>query len=128
MIESEREARLNKKKDEYNELRYKLYDIRDEVASFSKTKHSPAYKVALSAIDVLTNQIEQDYSRYVKCIGRISVREEVEVMQKALNREKEKNFKLEQKIEEAKTSSGLFVAYVRTCKKYKNLKRQHNRG
>ncbi len=113
MIESEREARLNKKKDEYNKLRYEVYHIRDVVASFSKTKHSPAYKVALSALDVLGNQIEQDYSRYVKRIERIGIRQEIEFMQKALNREKAKNFELEQKIEEAKTSSGLFVEFVR---------------
>ncbi len=113
MSESERNARLKKKKDEYEEMRYKVYSMRDKLSFFSKNKHSPAYKVALSALDVLSNQIEQDYNRYVKRIRSNEARHEVEFMQKALNREKAKNFELEQKIEEAKTSSGLFVEFVR---------------
>jgi len=113
MNESEREARLNKKKDEFNEMKREVYYMRDKLSSFGKNKYSPAYKVALSALDVLSNQIEQDYSRYVKRIERIGIRQEIEFMQKALNREKTKNFELEQKIEEAKTSSGLFVDFVR---------------
>ena len=113
MNESEREARLNKKEDEYNEMKCEVYYLRDKLSSFGKNKHSPAYKVALSALDVLSNQMERDYSRYVKRIERIGIRQEIEFMQKALNREKTKNFELEQKIEEAKTSSGLFADFVR---------------
>ena len=113
MNKSEREAKLNRKKDEFNELKNEVYYMRDKLSSFSKNKHSPAYRVALSALDVLSNQIEQDYNRYIKRIDRICARQEVEFMQKALNREKAKNLELEQKIEEAKTSSGLFADYLR---------------
>jgi len=113
MNKSEWDANLKKKKDEYNKMRDEVYFMRSNLSSFSKNKHSPAYKVALSALDVLSNQIDQDYNRYIKRINRIGVGQEVKFMQKALNREKAKNFELEQKIEEAKTSSGLFVDFVR---------------
>jgi len=113
MSKSERDANLKKKETEYNEMRDEVYFMRSNLSSFSKNKHSPAYKVALSALDVLSNQIDQDYNRYVKRIRNTQANQEVKFMQKALNREKAKNLELEQKIEEAKTSSGLFVDFVR---------------
>jgi len=113
MNESERETKLNKKKDKFNEMKREVYYMREKLSSFGKNKHSPAYKVALSALDVLSNQIEQDHNRYVKRIRIAQASQEVGFIQKALNREKAKNLKLEQKIEEAKTSSGLFVDLVR---------------
>ena len=113
MNKSEWDANLKKKKDEYNKMRDEVYFMRSNLSSFSKNKHSPAYKVALSALDVLSNQMDQDYNRYVKRSRTAQASQEVGFMQKALNREKAKNLKLEQKIEEAKTSSGLFVDLVR---------------
>ena len=113
MDKSKREVELSKRKSQLNKLKNEVYYMRDKLSSFSKNKHSPAYKVALSALDVLSNQIEQDYNRYVKRIWSDEASQEVEFMQKALNREKAKNFELEQEIEKAKTSSGLFVEFVR---------------
>ncbi len=110
----EREAQLEKKKDEHYTLRNEIWYLRDKVSRLGKSKHSPAYKVAVSALDMLNNQIEQDYNRYTRRLRVADANEVAQELQQSLNREKKKNFELEKKIEEAKTSSGLFIDFVRS--------------
>ena len=113
LTKEERAARLEKKKDEHYTLRNEIYYLRDKVSRLGKRKHSPAYKVVVSALDMLNNQVEQDYNRYVRRLRVADATEAAQELQQSLNREKKKNAELEKKIEEAKTSSGLFIDFVR---------------
>ena len=75
--------------------------------------HTNAFKLLMIALDGFEDQICKDYDRYVKRVGSIVKRDELKELQQSLNRERKIRADLENKIEEAKTSSGLFVDYVR---------------
>jgi len=110
----ERAKKIKEKGDAYYSLRNKLDDIRWQLKSINDSKkRTHAFKLLYIAIDLSLEQIRKDHDRYVRRIRRADSNEDVKFIQKALNREKAKNAKLENKIEEAKTSSGLFIDFVR---------------
>jgi len=114
MNKEEREQKLKDSKELYYSLESDLYCIRDKLTYLKKNRgHSPAFRMLVIAIDLMSDQVRSDHNRYVRRIRRADSSEDVSFMQKALNREKLKNSVLEKKIEEAKTSSGLFIDFVR---------------
>lgn len=114
MTKEERQQKLKARKELYYSLEWDLRGISDKLRNLKNHKgHSPAFKVLTSAVDVMLDQVRKDYSRYENRIIQANCRDDVEAMQKALNREKAKNAKLEKEIDQAKTSSGLFVDFVR---------------
>ena len=114
MDSDERKKRLKKRNDTLMTASAKLQNIRwilDDLQVY--LGRSPEFKMLDTSIDLMTNKIHDDLSYFERRIEISKDREGVKFMQKALNREKEKNAKLEKKIEEAKTSSGLFIDFVR---------------
>ncbi len=110
----ERAAKLKERTDFYCSLKWDLYGIREKITSISKHRgHSPAFKVLVSAIDVMCGQIERDEQRYSRRIRESDNGDICIELQQSLNRANKKNAELEKKIEEAKTSSGLFIDFVR---------------
>lgn len=111
----ERQQKLKAREDSYYSLRNELDSMQWKLRDLKGYRggRSYAFKMLDIAINLALEQITKDYDRYVRRIRRIDACEDVSFMQKALNREKEKNAVLEKKIEEAKTSSGLFIDFVR---------------
>ncbi|HHZ94190.1 MAG TPA: hypothetical protein EYN67_01230 [Flavobacteriales bacterium] len=115
MDKEERAKRLKEKEDTYYSLRNKLDSIKWDIRNINQNKQrSNAFKMLNIAIDLSLEQVNKDYNRYVRRIRISDMSDDVSFMQKALNREKLKNAELEKKIEEAKTSSGLFIDFVRS--------------
>lgn len=115
LSKEERQQKLKAREDSYYSLRYDLDSMQWRLRDLKGYRggRSYAFKMLDIAINLALEQITKDYDRYVRRIRRIDACEDVSFMQKALNREKEKNAVLEKKIEEAKTSSGLFIDFVR---------------
>jgi hypothetical protein len=115
LSKEERQKKLKAKEDSYYSLRNDLDSMQWRLNDLKGYRggSSYAFKILDIAINLALEQIRKDYHRYVRRIRRIDACEDVGFMQKALNREKEKNAVLEKKIEEAKTSSGLFIDFVR---------------
>ena len=115
MYKADRAEKLKERQRAYYSLDNNLYDMREKLSSLEKHKgHSIAFKMLLNAIDLMSEQIRNDFSRYEKRVRNSDNGDTCIEMQKALNREKLKNAELEKKIEEAKTSSGLFIDFVRS--------------
>jgi hypothetical protein len=115
MNKEERAKRLEEKEDTYYSLRNKLGSIKWDIRHINQNKQrSNAFEILNIAIDLSLEQVNKDYNRYVRRIRISDMSDDVSFMQKALNREKLKNAELEKKIEEAKTSSGLFIDFVRS--------------
>lgn len=119
-----KEDREQKRKDSEN----RYYDLTNDLESMKRAlkylknrRQSDAFKMLNIAIDLMLDQVRYDYDRYVKRIRRADSGDDVRFIQKALNREKLKNAELEKKIEEAKTSSGLFIDFVREKLNFKSL-------
>lgn len=115
MNKEERAQKLKDREDSYYSLRNDLDSIRWKLKDLGAHRGARSYsfKMLNIAINLSLDQVRSDYDRYVRRIRRMDSNEDVSFMQKALNREKEKNAKLEKQIEEAKTSSGLFIDFVR---------------
>ena len=114
LTKEERAQKLKEKEDAYYSLRNKLDSINWTLREISDgKKRTYSFKLLSIAINLALDQVTKDYNRYVRRIRIMDNSEQVSLMQKALNREKEKNAVLEKKIEEAKTSSGLFIDFVR---------------
>jgi hypothetical protein len=114
LAKKERQQKLKDRETAYYSLRNGLDSMKYNLNNLRKGRgHSSAFKMLDIAIDLMLDQVNSDYNRYVRRISRMDSNEDVSFMQKALNREKEKNTILEKKIEEAKTSSGLFIDFVR---------------
>ena len=114
MNKEERSKKLETQKKAYYSLRNKLNDINWQLRGINEgRKRTYAFKLLDIAINLALEQVNKDYDRYVRRIRRADASEDVKFMQKALNREKQKTAELEKKIEEAKTSSGLFIDFVR---------------
>lgn len=115
MDKADRAEKLKERQRAYYSLDNSLHDMREKLSSLKKHKgHSIAFKMLLNAIDLMSEQIRNDFSRYEKRVRNSDNSDTCVEMQKALNREKLKNAELEKKIEEAKTSSGLFIDFVRS--------------
>ena len=103
MDKADRAEKLKERQRAYYSLDNSLHDMREKLSSLKKHKgHSIAFKMLLNAIDLMSEQIRNDFSRYEKRVRNSD------------NSEKLKNAELEKKIEEAKTSSGLFIDFVRS--------------
>ena len=115
MDKEERAKKLKEKEEAYYSLRNKLDSINWELRDVSEgKKRTYAFKLLGIAINLALDQVNKDYNRYVRRIRTADMSDDVMFMQKALNREKQKTAELEKKIEEAKTSSGLFIDFVRS--------------
>ena len=111
----ERQAALRARKDLYYSLSYDLTHMRDKIEGLKKHRgHSSAFKMLILAIDMMSEQVRNDFNRYERRMRFNDNSDNCILLQKALNREKENNLALERKIEEAKTSSGLFIDFVRS--------------
>ncbi len=114
LTKEERQEKIKEQEQAYysleNQLDRLIWSLR-RINEGKNRKHE--FKLLKIAIDLTLEQIRRDHDRYVKRIRVKDANEEVKFMQKALNREKEKNVILEKKIEEAKTSSGLFIDFAR---------------
>lgn len=115
MNKEERQKKIKAKEESYYSLRSDLDNMLWRLKDLKGYRggRSYAFKMLDTAINLALEQIRKDYDRYVIRIRRIDANEDVGFMQKALNREKIKNAELQKKIEEAKTSSGLFIDCVR---------------
>ncbi len=114
MTKEERAKKLKDRETAYYSLRNDLDSMRYKLNYLKIGKgHSRPFKMLRMAVDLMLDQVNKDYDRYVRRIRRADSSDDVSFMQKALNREKLKNAELEKKIEEAKTSSGLFINFVR---------------
>lgn len=98
----------------YYSLRSGVYSIRREMQDLKKHRgHSPAFKLLIIALDMFDDQVSRDYDRYERRIKAIERKDVITELQQSLNRERAKRQQLEVKIQEATTSSGLFIKYVR---------------
>ena len=111
----ERQQALKARKDLYYSLGYDLMNIKEKLANLKKNRgQSPAFKMLMLAIDMMDSQIRDDFARYGRRIRFNDNSDNCLLLQKSLNREKKKNADLEKTIEKAKTSSGLFIDFVRS--------------
>lgn len=115
MYNKEEIIRLKKEKqDKYWNRKWKIDEIRQQLKDLSGNKeNSAAFRAVLAGIDIFADQLYDDHKRYLQRLENMSAASEVAEMQKALNREKSKNAELEKQISEARTSSGLFIKFVR---------------
>ncbi len=114
LTKEERAAKLKAKEDAYYSLRNELDSINWTLRRISEgKKRTYAFKLLAIAINLTLEQIKNDYDRYVRRIRRMDASEDVALIQRSLNRANKKNAELEKKIQEAKTSSGLFIDFVR---------------
>lgn len=114
MNKQERADALKKREKAYYSLRRKLSYIKDSLNELKSHRgHSVAFKMLMLAIDAMQDQIRKGYIRYEARILSQSNHDTLLDMSQSLNREIIKNKALEKKIEEAKTSSGLFIDFVR---------------
>lgn len=110
----ERQAKIKEQEQAYYSLRGELDNLTWSLSRINEgKKRKYEFKLLKIAINLTLEQIRKDHERYVRRIRAKDASEDVKFMQKALNREKEKNAILEKKIEEAKTSSGLFIDFAR---------------
>jgi hypothetical protein len=65
------------------------------------------------SLNKFIDKVRKDFDRYEKRVTKHNERDIVADMQKSLNRERKLREALEKEIEDAKTSSGLFISYVR---------------
>ena len=115
MDKEERAKKLEAQQESYYSLRNKLDSLGWQLRDINEgRRRTYAFKLLDIAINLSLEQVTKDHDRYVRRIRRADATEDVSFMQKALNREKLKNAELEKKIEEAKTSSGLFIDFVRS--------------
>lgn len=109
-----RDEKLEARKKAYYSLDSDLYSMREKMRYIDGFKgNSTACRMLVLAIDAMSDQVRKDFYRYEKRIKAADMGDDLILVQKALNREKTKNAILEKKIEEAKTSSGLFIDFVR---------------
>lgn len=114
MSEEKRRAKQEERDSALTELRWYLRGIKDQMNQVKRfSGNSTAFKLLMFAADNMMNQIENDSFRYRKAVYNKNKKDEVKEIQQALNREKIKNAKLEKEIEEAKTSSGLFIKFCK---------------
>lgn len=105
---------IEEKRDDYYSLDCMLDSMTEKLESLKRNRgRTYAFKMLSMSIRLMQQQVRDDYTRYVKRIEEKSCRNDMADMQKSLNREVIKNKLLEKKIEEAKTSSGLFIDFVR---------------
>ena len=110
----ERQKALKARQKVYYSLEYDLKCMRDKLLDMKKNRgHSQAFKMLMIAIDMMSNQVRDDHTRYERRIRFNDNSDNCRLLQESLNREKKKNADLEKRIEEAKTSSGLFISFVR---------------
>lgn len=109
-----REEVLKEREKEYVKISNDIYYFRDKLSCYKRiSKSSLAFKQLDLALKGVLKEIETETSKYKEILDNKSLRKEMKQLQQALNREKAKNFKLEKDIEEAKTSSSLFIKYVK---------------
>ena len=114
MDKQERAAKLKERQKAYYALDSDLYNMREKLVLIKSHRgNSLAFRMLINAIDLMSEQVRCDFSRYEKRIRTADNSDTLSDVQKSLNREKLKNAELEKKIEEAKTSSGLFIDFVR---------------
>ncbi len=114
LTKEERQEKIKEQDEAYYSLRNELDSLTWSLGRINEGRtRKYEFKLLKIAINLTLEQIRKDHDRYVKRIRIKDANEEVNFMQKALNREKEKNAILEKKIEEAKTSSGLFIDFAR---------------
>ena len=110
-----RKKLLKDRQEKYYSLRGKIRDMRYILEDIFRTRGtSAAYIASVASLELLQGQIHEDYLRYERRFNKATQRDDVASIQKALNRERLKREALESKIEEAKTSSGLFIKYVKS--------------
>lgn len=114
ITKEERQVKIKEQEQAYYSLRNELDGLTWSLRRINEGKNRKyEFKLLKIAINLTLEQIRKDHERYVRRIRAKDASEDVKFMQKALNREKEKNAILEKKIEEAKTSSGLFIDFAR---------------
>ena len=114
MNKEERAFKLKERSKAYYSLRHKLHNMKDCLNELKDHRgHTVAFKMLILAIDAMQDQIRRDSDRYEKRICNQNNHDELVDLSKSFNREVIKNKDLEKKIEEAKTSSGLFIDFVR---------------
>ena len=114
-LESKQKEDLLEKQDSrhheiYNQLDYILRTLK-EMDSYNH--RSSVFKNFEIAVRLLQDKLHEDVYKSVKIIERSKQSQEMKQLQKALNRERKLRQELENKINEATTSSGLFIKYVR---------------
>ena len=110
----ERKQALQARKELYYSLDYDLQCMKDKLLNLKKNRgHSPAFRMLVISIDLMSQQVRDDHSRYERRIRFNDNSDSCLQLQESLNRANKKNAALEKKIEEAKTSSGLFIDFVR---------------
>ena len=109
----ERAAKLKDKSDKYNRIHYKLEELKYELTNIFGHKGGRKYGLLALAIDSAQDQLKLDYDRYVRRIRTLDNSDAMRSLQKSLNRERKKSAELEEKIDEARTSGGLFIDYVK---------------
>lgn len=102
------------RKAKYYSLDHRLNTLYREMKDLRGYRgHCIAYRQLMLAIEGMQEKIRDDYCRYEKSISRRTRRNDMAQLQKSLNRERAKREELEAKVNEATTSSGLFIKYVR---------------
>lgn len=109
-----REEMLDEKRKYSQTLIWKLDDmevfLNNQKGFFGR---SDAYHNLVIALRWMQDQGNSDKYRYQRRLEYKDMKEEMQELQQALNRERKLRQELENKITEATTSSGLFIKYVR---------------
>jgi len=109
-----REEMLDEKRKYAQTLIWKLDDmevfLNNQKGFFGR---SNAYHNLVIALRWMQDQVDSDEYRYQRRLEYKDMKEEMQELQQALNRERKLRQELENKITEATTSSGLFIKYVR---------------
>lgn len=114
MITKEQLSKLDEKKRCYYSLSTDLEQMARKLSLLNNhRKHSSAFQNLRLAIEIMQEQVNDDYNRYVKNVRRLKDRDDVANMQHQLNRERAKRQELEKQIKMATESSGLFIKFVR---------------
>lgn len=118
MNKEELTGRLEPKRNDYYDTKNMLYTMREKLNSIKYHKGiSAEFKGLIIALDVFENQVDRDFRRFENMASRHHHRDKIKQLQQYLNRERKLREQLQNRIDEAKESSGLFIKYVRSMLK-----------
>lgn len=113
-METKQQLLLEQQNERQRNLYYKLDNILYEVKNADGYRsNSDTFKNFEISVRLLQDKLQKDYYRSESVIRRRIESDEKRGLQQALNRERKLRQELEDKINEATTSSGLFIKYVR---------------
>lgn len=115
IMDAEKRRQLAKDRtDKYHALAKELSSLRWKIKDIVSTRlNKTALQHLVDSLTLAEEQIQRDYDRYINRLRTYDDKDEISKLQAALNRERIKREELQAKVDEATTSSSLFIKFCR---------------